>query len=131
MASIFKPKGKTKYVILYTDEKGRRRKKAGATDKAVTQRIAAKLENDVALRKQGLLDPAAERFAAHERTTIKDHLEHYRVALRDKGNTDKHVDLFVARALRVVCLARLDRLNELDRDRVQGALAALRAEGLS
>ena len=47
MASIFKPKGKSKYVILYTDETGRRRKKSGATDKGVTQRIARDLENRV------------------------------------------------------------------------------------
>ncbi len=128
MASIFKPKGKAKYVILYTDDKGRRRKKAGATDKAVTQRIAAKLENDVALRKQGLIDPAAERFATHERRPIRTHLEDYRAALHAKGNTKKHVDLSVGRALRVISLAGPDRLNELDRDRVQGALAALRKE---
>ncbi len=35
MASVFKPKGSTKYMILYFDENGRRRKKAGTTDKAV------------------------------------------------------------------------------------------------
>ena len=29
MASVFKPRGKSKYVIFYTDETGRRRKKTG------------------------------------------------------------------------------------------------------
>ena len=48
MASIFKPRGKSKYVIFYTDESGRRRKKTGATDKTVTERIARDLENRVA-----------------------------------------------------------------------------------
>ena len=47
MASIFKPKGKAKYIILYTDETGRRRKKTGATDKTVTQRIARDLDEAV------------------------------------------------------------------------------------
>ena len=37
MASVFKPAGKSKYVILYTDENGNRRKKTGATDKQVTR----------------------------------------------------------------------------------------------
>lgn len=77
MASVFKPKGKSKYVIFYTDETGRRRKKAGATDKAVTQRLAAKLENDVALRKQGLIDPTAERLAHHDRRPIREHLDDF------------------------------------------------------
>ena len=64
MASVFKAKGAAKYTILYTDQDGRRRKKMGATDKGVSQRIANDLENKVALRKQGLIDPSAERFAA-------------------------------------------------------------------
>jgi hypothetical protein len=63
MASIFKPKGSDKYVINYTDENGRRRKAAGTSDKAVTKQIASKLEGDVALRRRGILDKDAERFA--------------------------------------------------------------------
>jgi hypothetical protein len=60
MASVFKPKNKSKYVILYTDETGRRRKKTGATDKAVTQRIARDLENRVVLRREGVIDAKAD-----------------------------------------------------------------------
>jgi predicted GIY-YIG superfamily endonuclease len=54
MASIFKPTGKSKYVILYHDETGRRRKKTGATDKAVTKWIARTIESRVALRREGI-----------------------------------------------------------------------------
>src|SRR5262249_30170268 len=85
MASIFKPKGKTKYVILYHDENGRRRKKTSATDKAGTQRIARDMENRVALRREGLIDPAAESFSASEARPLSAHLEDFRKALRDKG----------------------------------------------
>jgi hypothetical protein len=53
MASVFKPTGSKKYVIFYTDENGRRRKKTGATDKTVTERIARDLENRGALRRGG------------------------------------------------------------------------------
>ena len=63
MASVFKPAGKTRYRIEYTDEHGRRRKATGATDKAVSQRIANELEANVALRRQGLIDPKAESLA--------------------------------------------------------------------
>jgi hypothetical protein len=41
-------------VIFYTDENGRRRKKTGATDEAVSERIARDIENRVALRREGL-----------------------------------------------------------------------------
>ena len=42
-----------KYTILYFDENGRRRKEAGATDKAVSERIANDLEKKVALAIRG------------------------------------------------------------------------------
>ena len=48
----FKARGKAKYTIVYTDENGRRRKKTGVTDKAVTERIAHDIEN------QGCLETA-------------------------------------------------------------------------
>src|SRR5262245_36827428 len=102
MASIFKPKGKTKYVILYHDENGRRRKKIGATDKAVTLRIARDLENRVALRREGLIDLAAESFAASEARPLSAHLDEFRKALRDEGNTPKHADVTSNRAARVL-----------------------------
>jgi hypothetical protein len=54
MASVFKPKGSAKYVIFYTDENGRRRKKVACADKSIARRIAGEIENHVALRKAGL-----------------------------------------------------------------------------
>jgi integrase len=131
MASVFKSPGAKKWTILYFDENGVRRKKAGAPDKAVTERIAADIENKVALRRDGLIDPAAERRAAHERTPLKTHLGHYRAALRAKGNTEKHIETFVSRASRVLDRAGVSRLSEMTPARVQVALASLRAAGLS
>ena len=66
MASIFKasPRAK-KYTILYFDENGKRRKKTGATDKAVTERIARDIENRVALRREGVVNPREEAYAQH------------------------------------------------------------------
>ena len=85
MASIFKPKGKAKYVIMYVDATGRRRKKVGATDKAVTQRIANDLENRVALRREGLIDAAAESYSAHAARPLAGHLDDFRKALEAKN----------------------------------------------
>jgi hypothetical protein len=64
VASVFKPAGSTRYRIEYTDENGRRRKAKGATDKAVTARLANDLENKVALRRAGIVDPREEAYAA-------------------------------------------------------------------
>ena len=111
MASVFKANGAKKYTIVYTDESGRRRKAVGTTDKRVSERIAAKLEEDVALRKKGLIDPAAEKFAAYAREPIAEHLDAFEAALRNKGNTAKHIDHHVSRARRVVELAGIERLG--------------------
>jgi integrase len=131
MATVYRPQGRKKYVIEFFDEHGRRRKKTGATDKGVTQRIARDLENRVALRREGLIDPTAESHANHEAKPLSSHLDDFRKALADKGNTNKHIDLFVARARRVVDIAKQDRLSDLTASRVQAALAALRGEGRS
>jgi hypothetical protein len=66
MASVFKPKGAAKYMILYTDENGRRRKKVACGDRSVSVWIARDLGNQVALRRLGLVDPQAEAYRDHE-----------------------------------------------------------------
>jgi integrase len=131
MATVFKPKGRTRYVIQYFDENGVRRKKTGAADKAVTQRIARDIENRVALRREGVIDPAAESRATHAAAPLDGHLNDFRRALESKGNTGKHVRLFVERARRVMALAGVDRLSDMSVSRVQQALSMLRDEGLS
>jgi hypothetical protein len=156
MASIFKasPRAK-KYTILYFDENGKRRKKTGATDKAVTERIARDIENRVLLRREGLADPKDEAYRAHAAQPLPDHLNAYAAHLADKGRTEAHVALTLSRARRVVALflgaplaeiepanssvaelARASgaladriapaRLTDLTAERVQAALAALR-----
>ena len=44
VATIYKPAGRKKYIIEYFDENGDRRRKTGATDKTVTERLARDLE---------------------------------------------------------------------------------------
>jgi integrase len=159
MASVFKPAGKSKYRIEWTDENGRRRKATGATDKAVTERIAADLENKVALRKAGIIDPKAEAYRDHGTRPLSGHVADWVKALEAKGATPKHVELFTGRARRIVALllgAKLSeieppknakrtdipafeatlskwvataRLSHLTAERVQTALATLKAEG--
>lgn len=104
MASIFKPNGSSKYVIEYTDETGRRRKKIGATDKAVTERIARDIENKVALRREGIIDPREEAYAKHAALPLLTHLDAWGESLSSKGVTRQHLKLHTSRAMRVVAL---------------------------
>ena len=100
MASVFKPKGKSKYVIFYMDENGRRRKKTAATDKAVSERIARDIENRVALRREGVVDPRQEAYAQHLAQPLLVHVTAWIESLRSKGVTRQHVKLHSSRAMR-------------------------------
>ncbi len=161
MASVFKQKDTGKYVIVYRDETGRRRKKIGTKDRAVTERIARHLENKVAMRKDGVLDPKDEAYAAYAAQPLNVHLQAWKASTKAKGATPKHVKLFTTRAARVIALVKGAELTEIDpprqakhaelpkfeaalearvksawladltADRVQKALAKLRDEGRS
>ena len=159
MASVFKPKGSKKYVIFYTDEAGRRRKKAGATDKGVTQRIARDLENRAALRREGVIDPREDAYVSHESRALADHLSDWHRDMEARGKTAGHADQYRERAGKLAALSRgsrladlelgrkaeaierggralaavlkVARLSDLTPERIQAALAALRDAGKS
>ncbi len=70
MASVFKKKRDRSrknacWFIAYQDENGVRRTVKGCTDKAATQRVAAKLETEAELRRRGIIDPQ-ERHLCRE-----------------------------------------------------------------
>ena len=113
MASIFKPRGKSKYVILYHDKNGHRRKKTGATDKQVTERIARDLENRIILLKEGTIDPKAEAYRDHEVKPLAAHRVDFEAALVARGNTRNHCVATVSRIKKVLSLAKFKLVSDL------------------
>lgn len=131
MASVFRPAGQAKYLIEYTDETGKRRKKTGATDKAVTERMARDLENRVALRREGIVDPKDEAYRAHEAVPLSRHIADFKASLLAKGGTARHAKVSAYRALRIIEMTKARRISDLSLSKVTTALAALRDEGLA
>ncbi|MDE2100036.1 MAG: tyrosine-type recombinase/integrase [Patescibacteria group bacterium] len=132
MASVFKAKGAKRYTILYHDENGKRRKKTGATDKAVSQRIANELENRVALRREGLIDPAAERFAECERQPIGEHLDDFIATMEARNCDPKHVRTTRTYVQRIIDQAGAARLSDLTLSAVELAVGRIqKLHGLS
>ena len=112
MAAIFKrgrDKGKKSkpYVIQYTDHEGNRQFAKGFTDKALTEQLAAKLENEVLLRKRGMIDPAQERLLAIKQSPITEHLDAFDRSMAN--NTPKHRKLTMTRVTRVAASSRWPR----------------------
>jgi integrase len=160
MPSVFKSDGAAKYTIFYTDENGKRRKKTGFPDKKRSDRLAAQLEERAREIREGLADPAAEKYAAAERKPLADHLADWKATMTDRSGTAKHVELSVDRARRLLAVmcgaapgeldgktmtrvqqAEVDvkigkligdtRLSFLEPDEVQAALAAFKNSGRS
>lgn len=75
MATIFKRDGRGPYLVKWFDHDGRRRERsARTTDRRAAERLAAKWEGDAMLRAEGVVDPKADRHAAHESRPLSAHL---------------------------------------------------------
>lgn len=132
MATIFKRKGGASWIIQYFDASGRRREKSSrTTDKRAAERIASKLEADVALRREGVIDPRQDRYVEQERRPLAQHFADYLQHCVGKGLAAKTVE---SRQRDLEWLARTigaTRLSDLTLEPVERALAAFRAEGKS
>ena len=86
MASVFKPAGADKWMINFTDQHGKRRKKIGYPDKKRTDRLAAKLEEEAREVRDGLRDPKAEAYRTHEGMSLLDHLAAFGQSVPRQGS---------------------------------------------
>jgi len=132
MASIFKKNGKGSYIIAYFDHTGHRREKSSrTTDHATAERIANKLEADVALRREGVVDARADRVAREGRRPIRAHLDDFIAGLLAKGVTAKQTGQLRTRIERVRTASAAETVNDITPHGVQTALGAIREDGSS
>src|SRR4051794_15540591 len=101
MASVFKRKADRQrkgspWYLAYRDAEGRRRTVKGCPDKAATERMAAKLESDAALRREGLVDPKDDAYRRHAARPAADHLADWGADIRARGKTPKYASLTIA-----------------------------------
>jgi integrase len=127
MPKIFKPAGKSKYVVFYTDHSGRRRKKTLEADRRISERIAASLLEKVALRKSGLIDDRDERRAENESIPLKEHLESYAEFIASDDASPRYVQGVVHSIQTILDSAdpRIRSISDLDFEPVKRALAKI------
>jgi len=136
MASIFKRGGSKNrggcYTIQYVDCNGRRcTKSSGTTDRAAAQRIAAKLETDVALRRAGVIDHKQETLALEGRKSFAEHLTLYRHKLEASHRSAAYVDEAIKTIERLGELCEYRTLADINPDRLNSYAAQLRTDGLA
>ncbi len=128
MATIYKrdqDRGKRRacWYIGYTDHTGKRRTCKGFTDKGETEKLAAKLEHEVMLRKRGLIDPEQENAAERRRAPLSAHLKSFEKSLGK--NTEKHVKLTMSRVRRVVEGCGMETIVDIEIEAVEEFLVDL------
>jgi len=92
---IFKRGGKKAkgyWYASWTDHNGKRSTKCTfTTDKATAERIVRKHEADVALRRDGVIDPTLDAISKESQRSIEAHLADHESKLRAANRTDKHI----------------------------------------
>jgi integrase len=132
MASVFRRKGTGPWLIEYFDQSGRRRQKSSrTTDRRAAERIAGKVEADVALRREGVVDARHERLADENRKPLAQHVQEYLQHCRARGVTAKLVRDKKMHLEWIMAETRSSRLGDLRLEPVERALGALRELGRS
>ena len=138
MASVFKRKrkvklasGKTvtrqsaKWHVKYTDADGIDRRVIAYKDKTASQQLAARLEKEAELGKEGVVS----RYKEHQRKPLTEHLKDFKQSLLDKGNTEDHVRLTHNRVKAILSGCKFVFITDISASRVQRYLAELRGNG--
>jgi len=95
----------------------------------LTEQLAAKLENEVMLRKRGMIDPVQERLLAIKPSPISEHLAAFDRSL--DNTTPKHRKLILGRVRRLVEACAAKTLADLDAERAEEAMKEIhRADDL-
>ena len=131
MASVFKKsrdKGKKNkpWWIEYLDAEGNRAYAKGFTDKGLTEQLAARLENEAMLRRRGVIDPEQEKLARGRQMLVADALLAFDRSL--ENTTPKHRKLTMARVRRLVEAGGFVILGDLNAERVEESLKAIRKQ---
>jgi len=112
-------------MIQYRNANGKQiTKSSRTTDKRAAQRIADKLDADVALRREGVIDGEAEDYAVEARRPVAFHVDAYEAHL--VGNRSApHAAKQASRIRLIVTAAKLDVWRDVTADRVERAMGEL------
>ena len=139
MASIYKRKHErrdpnAKWLITYRDERGERKTIAGCTDKRATEEIARKLEDEIALKRRGVIDATAERIAESARVDIAEHVRAFNEFVKSRkpsGHAARYHQQVEARLNAFIEFAGVKLLPDVDADRLAAYVAAMQTRKCS
>ncbi len=136
MATVFKRGGKAnrggKYYISYFDHEGKRiTRSARTSDKAVAERIAAKLEADIALRRDGVIDPHLDAICDESRRSVESHLADFEAKMQAGNRKPKHITTTIGYIRAIAKAAEWTTVSDISADDVNRWAGKLKEEGRS
>ena len=136
MATVFKRGSKQNrgglYYIQWFDHNGKRQTKNSHTsDKAVAERIAAKLEADAALRREGVIDAALDTICQESKRSIESHLEDYESKLHAARRSDQYIRETTKYIREIAEAGGFDNVAAISADAVTKFAGGLRDKGKS
>lgn len=121
--SLFKRNGK--WVIQWRSKKRMKTQTVG-TDKTAAQRLLNKLNEQEAARKQGMIDPDAERYATMNDRLIDLQISDYKAYLQSRDGSAKQIGQVITRIEKVCNLGGIGWLNQITESSVGTAINALK-----
>ena len=111
--------------MKYVDADGIERRVPAYKDKTASQQLAARLEKEAELAREGVVD----RYKEHRQRPLAGHLEDFRQSLLAKGNTEKHAKQVVSRARRIMEGCKFIYWPDIQASKTQRFLADLQKSG--
>jgi len=135
MASVYKRGGKRAkgtWQAAWRDHTGKRRTKSTrTTDKAAAERIAAKLEADAALRKEGVIDAGAEALRTAVEMPVERQLADFQLKLEAANRTAEHVRRTIGFIRDAIDACNAETSDQITETSMSAYVVELRARGLS
>ena len=130
--SLFRKTDGGPWIATYWDHAGRRREHSSrTTDRATAERILTKLVAETALRRDLVIDPRDDRFAAESRKPLTEHVAAYIAHCRHAGQNEHHVGQKETQLAAMIVGSKTTRLAELTADALELHLSAIKARKLS
>lgn len=130
--TIFKRTPRGPWIASWYDASGKRRERScRCTDRAAAERILTKHVADAALRREGVVNAATDRYSIEGRKPLTEHVEAYLTHCRNAEQSGLHVELKEMHLGRVVEGTSATRVGELTADALERHLAALKVKGMS
>jgi site-specific recombinase XerC len=132
MASIYRKKAdkgnrRAAWYFSFVDETGKRRQRKGFTDKAATEKLALKLEEEAKMVREGIRAAKPDQSQLAIRPLLESYLKH----LRQRDVSEKQIENLRPRLVKSIEACQFVLVTDIEGQPVEDFLAKRREAGLS